>query len=83
MSDKVCPSCGHCKECGRGGPLQFRPYVPYVPYYPYQPYWGTITVGSAAGGAGGNLQTGTFQSGGSTITGNSPVSGNLGTLLSK
>lgn len=38
MSEKVCPSCGYCQECGRG-----RTYP-----YPYQYYiwYGTTTTGT-------------------------------------
>ena len=54
----VCPCCGYCKHCGRGGhhvvPLSIYPY-PKPWWNPYQPTWGgnvstgTITTGSPNG----------------------------------
>lgn len=40
----VCPSCGHCKHCGRGGHYQTWPPYYWRPWYG-QPYitWGTVT----------------------------------------
>lgn len=45
MQDKksVCPSCGHCPNCGRGGWTPVYPVMP-TPVYPTTPWYGqTIT----------------------------------------
>ena len=43
----VCPHCGHCQECGRGG-HQLAPYPWTYPVYPWQqqtwPWWGPYTI---------------------------------------
>jgi hypothetical protein len=45
----VCPSCGHCPTCGRGG-HQVAPWVVPTPYYPTHPvhpwYPGPIWISS-------------------------------------
>lgn len=63
MSDKKCPNCGACKECGAKPPVVVYPNWVY-PYwqYPYtvqpnRPYWGTgyqyTTCGTSANQASG------------------------------
>lgn len=36
----VCPHCGYCRHCGRGGSVPYYPAPswPYTPWYP-TPYW--------------------------------------------
>ncbi len=45
-SVSVCPSCGYCPHCGRGG-HQVAPWVVPMPYYPqpYQTWWGPTWTG--------------------------------------
>lgn len=61
--DGVCPRCGYCPHCGRGG-YQTIPYYPYHPYpltpYPWWQYptWsgtGTTTIGSQDAGTLGTI----------------------------
>lgn len=35
----VCPACGYCPSCGRGGHYTAPYYPPYQPNYPYMPVW--------------------------------------------
>lgn len=67
---KVCPSCGHCPECGRGG-VQVQPhYFPYWPYYtPYQWYGGAGSGVYTTTGGAGQATTGTNPQ---NVTGISP-----------
>jgi hypothetical protein len=44
QSQNVCPNCGYCPHCGRGG-YHTYPYWLYQPCWT-QPYiWGTTTTG--------------------------------------
>ena len=41
----VCPNCGYCPHCGRGGyPVYPMPYYPSPWPYTTRPWWDTTTV---------------------------------------